>query len=70
MKKGDVIIIADDDDDDEVRTSGSQNCATATRCTEEFLLRTQHIALPSQITIEVWRGQDIDSQATHIDDPG
>jgi hypothetical protein len=51
MKKGDVVIIADDDDDDDVRTSGSQNRARATRCTEEFLLRTQYIALSSQITI-------------------
>jgi hypothetical protein len=44
MKKGDVVIVAhDDDDDDEVRTSASQNYATATLCTEEFILRTQHI---------------------------
>jgi hypothetical protein len=50
LKKGD-----DDDDeiddevDDEVRTTvTSQNCVTATLCTEESFLRTQvFIALPS-----------------------
>jgi hypothetical protein len=40
-KKGDVTVNADDDD--EVRTSGSQNCATAAMSTEEFFLRTQYI---------------------------
>jgi hypothetical protein len=40
MKKGDVVIIADDDDD-EVRTSESENHATATLCTEEFFPKTQ-----------------------------
>jgi hypothetical protein len=40
-KKGDVIT--DVDDGDELKTSASQNCATATLCTEEFFLRTQYI---------------------------
>ncbi len=40
MKKGDVVADADDDDD-EVRTSASQNSATARLSTEEFL-RTQY----------------------------
>jgi hypothetical protein len=39
MKKGDG---ADDDDGDEVRTSVSQNCVTATLCTEEFFLRVSY----------------------------
>jgi hypothetical protein len=45
MRKGDVIVVADDDDDDdnEVRTSASQNYATAPVCTEELFLRTQYI---------------------------
>jgi hypothetical protein len=37
MKKGDVVL--DADDDDEVRTSASQNQATATQCIEELILR-------------------------------
>jgi hypothetical protein len=37
-KKGDVIT-----DVDELKISASQNCATATLCTEEFFLRTQFI---------------------------
>jgi hypothetical protein len=41
MKKGDFIINADADD--EVRTSASQNCATATLSTEELFLRTRYI---------------------------
>jgi hypothetical protein len=44
MKKGDVIVVAEDDDD-VVRTSGSQNQATATLCTDEFFLRTKFIQL-------------------------
>ncbi len=43
MNKGDVILLADDYDD-EVRTSTSQNQATATLCTEELFLRTQYIS--------------------------
>jgi hypothetical protein len=42
IKKGDVIVDADDDDD-EVRNSVSQNRVTATLCTEDFFLSTQHI---------------------------
>jgi hypothetical protein len=38
MKKGDVVINADDDD--EVRSSASQNRATATLSTGEFFLMT------------------------------
>jgi hypothetical protein len=47
---GDIVNDTDDDDDDdEVRTSVSQNHATATLITKEFFLRTQYvfIALPS-----------------------
>jgi hypothetical protein len=33
----------DADDDDEVRTTASQNPATATLCTEEFFRRTQYL---------------------------
>jgi hypothetical protein len=40
-EKGDVIT--DAADDDEVRTSASQNHATATMYAEEFFLRTQYI---------------------------
>jgi hypothetical protein len=43
MKKGHVVVAAADDDDNELRTSVSQNHATAILCTEEFFLRTQHI---------------------------
>jgi hypothetical protein len=39
LKKGDVDD--DTDDDNEVRSSASQNRATATMSTEEFLLRTK-----------------------------
>ncbi len=42
MKKGDIV---DDADDDTVRTSTSQNHATALVCTEEFFLRTQDICI-------------------------
>jgi hypothetical protein len=42
MKKGDVVILAADDDD-EVRTSVSENHATAKQRTEELFLRTQYI---------------------------
>ncbi len=41
MKKGDVVD--DADDDEEVRTSASQNRATAILSTEEFFLRTQYL---------------------------
>jgi hypothetical protein len=40
LKKGNVN--GDADDNDEVRTSASQNHATATQSTEEFFLRTQY----------------------------
>ncbi len=39
-KKAEVIIVADNDD--ELRTSVSENPATATLCTEEFFVRTQY----------------------------
>jgi hypothetical protein len=41
MMKGDVVLLANDDA--EVRTSTSQNHATAILCTEEFFLRIQYI---------------------------
>jgi hypothetical protein len=41
LKNGDVHDYADDDD--EVRTSASQNRATAMLSTEEFFLRTQYL---------------------------
>jgi hypothetical protein len=41
LKKGDVDN--DADDDGEVRTSVSQNHATATLSTKEFFLRTQYL---------------------------
>ncbi len=44
LKKGDVDD--DADDDDEVRTSASENCATAVLSTEEFFLRTQCFISP------------------------
>ncbi len=43
MKKGGAALVADDDDYDEVRTSASQNCATATLCTEKFFLNAQYV---------------------------
>jgi hypothetical protein len=42
VKKGNVFVDADDDDK-EVRTSASQNWATAKLCTAEFFLRTPYI---------------------------
>jgi hypothetical protein len=55
LKKGDV----DKDADDEVRTSASQNHATATLSTEEFFLRIQYIfiAFP-HVSIELGGGGD------------
>ncbi len=41
MKMKDVVVITDDDHD--VRTSASQNRATATLSTKELFLRTQFI---------------------------
>jgi hypothetical protein len=41
LQKGDVVD--DADDDNEVRTSASQNRATTTQGTEEFILRTQYL---------------------------
>jgi hypothetical protein len=41
LKKGDVDNNADDDD--ELRTSASQNHATATLIATEFFLRTQYL---------------------------
>jgi hypothetical protein len=49
MKKEDIIVVAADDEDDEVRTSVSQNRATATLCSEEFFLRTQYILYSSPL---------------------
>jgi hypothetical protein len=65
MKKAEVVIVADDDD--ELRTSVSENPATATLCTEEFFLRTQYlcIALHSYQQRGMGGGdgeQDIDGQ--------
>jgi hypothetical protein len=60
IKKEDVVIA--DDADDEVRTSVSQNHATATLYTEEFFLRTQYICtvlLSPHISSEVWGGSRI-----------
>ncbi len=60
LKKGDVND--DADDDDEVRTSASQNRATATLSTEEFLFRTQHLLYSSPPLISAERcggGQEI-----------
>jgi hypothetical protein len=56
MKKGDVVVVADDDDD-VVRTSASQNQATATLCADEFFLRLSLISEE-----RCGGGQDIDSQ--------
>ncbi len=47
MKKGDIV--SDADDDDEVRTSVSENHATATLCTEEFFLRTRYTVYSSPL---------------------
>ncbi len=41
LKKGGVDNYADDND--KVKTSVSQNCATARLSTEEFFLRTQYL---------------------------
>jgi hypothetical protein len=55
LKKGDVDNAADNDD--ELRTTApSQNGATATLSTEEFLLRTQYLQLSSHISREVLGG--------------
>ncbi len=60
MKKRDVIV--DDDNDDGVRTSASQNHATAILCTEEFFLRTQYTVYSSPLNLaEVGGRRDIDS---------
>jgi hypothetical protein len=56
MKNGDVVIIADVVDDDKVRTSGSQDRATAILCTEEFFFRAQYTLLSPHISTIV-RGQ-------------
>jgi hypothetical protein len=47
LKKG--YVDDDADDDDEVRTSASQNCATATLSTEEFFLGTQYCIYSSPL---------------------
>jgi hypothetical protein len=62
LKKRDVND--DAGDDDEVRTSGSQNCATATVSTEEFFLRTQYTLYSSSLISaeSVGGGQEIHSQ--------
>ncbi len=60
MKKGGVVD--DADDDNEVRTSASQNHATATMCTEEFFLRRLGVySSPLMSSEGVWRGEEIDS---------
>jgi hypothetical protein len=43
-------VVVSDADDYEVRIIVSQNCVTATLCTEEFFLRTHYLKLSPHIS--------------------